>query len=178
VDSASGLHQRHSPYYIRRVRGDIKDPLTKFFIEKGVSYEPCVMKPDTTVVFSFPIRAPEGSPTRDDVTAVQHLALWLTYQRHWCEHKPSVTINVLEKEWPEVGAWVWNHFDEISGVSFLPMDGGSYRQAPYEAITEEQYNEMLAASVKSVNWDDMIEEEDTPKGSQTLACVGNVCEML
>lgn len=132
TDTASGIHPRHAPYYIRRVRGDNKDPLTQFLVAQGVPAEACVMKPNSTTVFSFPQRAPEGLVTRDDVTAIKHLELWLTYQRHWCEHKPSVTISVTEDEWPSVGAFVWQYFDEMSGVSFLPHDGGTYRQAPYE----------------------------------------------
>jgi ribonucleoside-triphosphate reductase len=178
VDSASGIHTRHSPYYIRRVRGDIKDPLTDFMISQGVSYEPCVMKPDTTVVFSFPIKAPEGAATREDLTALQHLELWLTYQRHWCEHKPSVTISVKESEWPEVGAWCWKNFDEISGVSFLPMDGGTYRQSPYEEIDKDAYDVMLLESVKTIDWSLLQEGEDTTVGSQELACTGGSCEIM
>jgi ribonucleoside-triphosphate reductase len=178
VDSASGIHTRHSPYYIRRVRGDIKDPLTDFMISQGVSYEPCVMKPDTTVVFSFPIKAPEGAATREDLTALQHLELWLTYQRHWCEHKPSVTISVKESEWPEVGAWCWKNFDEISGVSFLPMDGGTYRQSPYEEIDKDAYDVMLLESVKTIDWSLLQEGEDTTAGSQELACTGGSCEIM
>lgn len=177
VDSASGIHHRHSPYYIRRVRGDIKDPLTQFMISKGVPYEPCVMKPDTTVVFSFPKKAPEGATTRNDVTAMEHLDLWLTYQRHFCEHKPSITVSVKEDEWMEVGAFVWKHFDEISGVSFLPMDGGSYRQAPYEEITKDEYEVMYAASVKTIDWNEMIETEDVTTGTQELACTAGGCEI-
>lgn len=177
VDSASGIHQRHSPYYIRRVRGDIKDPLTTFMIAQGVPYEPCVMRPDSTVVFSFPKKAPQGVKTREDVTALEHLELWLSYQQHWCEHKPSITVSVTENEWPEVGAFVWKHFDEISGVSFLPMDGGSYRQAPYEEITEEQYDKMFAESVKTIDWSLMKEEVDNVEGAQMLACSGGVCEL-
>ncbi len=177
VDSASGIHHRHSPYYIRRVRGDIKDPLTQFMISKGVPYEPCVMKPDTTVVFSFPKKAPEGATTRNDVTAMEHLDLWLTYQRHFCEHKPSITVSVKEDEWMEVGAFVWKHFDEISGVSFLPMDGGSYRQAPYEEITKDEYDVMYAASVKTIDWNEMIEAEDVTTGTQELACTAGGCEI-
>lgn len=179
VDSASGIHHRHSPYYIRRVRGDIKDPLTQFMISKGVPYESCVMKPDTTVVFSFPKKAPEGATTRNDVTAMEHLDLWLTYQRHFCEHKPSITVSVKEDEWMDVGAFVWKHFDEISGVSFLPMDGGSYRQAPYEEITKEEYEVMYAASVKTIDWNEMIETEDVTTGIQELACSGGSgCEII
>ena len=118
VDSASGIHARHSPYYIRTVRGDSKDPLTQFMIDKGIPNEPCVMKPDSTVVFSFPVKSPEQAVTRNDMTAVEQLELWLTYQRHWCEHKPSVTISVRDSEWMAVGAFVYEHFDEMSGVSF------------------------------------------------------------
>jgi len=155
VNSASGIHTRHSPYYIRRVRGDKKDPLTKFLTEAGIPTEDCVMRPDSTAVFSFPVKAPENARTRDHLTALQHLDLWLMYQRHWCEHKPSVTISVKEDEWMDVGAWVWRNFDEISGISFLPWDGGTYRQAPYEECTKEQYEELLAKMPTSIAWDDL-----------------------
>ena len=177
VDAASGMHHRHSEYYIRRVRGDVKDPLTQFMISKGVPNEPCVMRPDSTVVFSFPMKSPKGAATREGATAKDHLELWLTYQRHYCEHKPSITVSVLEQEWPEVGAWVWNHFDEISGVSFLPMDGGTYRQAPYENLTKEQYEIMLKDSVKQIEWSEMLEGEDNIEGAQMLACTAGVCEL-
>lgn len=177
TDAASGMHHRHSKFYIRRVRGDIKDPLTKFMIDAGVSYEMDVMKPETTVVFSFPMKSPEGAATRGTATAIEHLKLWLTYQRHYCEHKPSITVSVKENEWPEVGAWVWKHFDEISGVSFLPMDGGSYRQAPYEETTEEEYEAMYAASVKDIDWSSLVEETDNIEGAQMLACTAGVCEI-
>ena len=177
TDSASGIHARHSEYYFRRVRGDIKDPLTMHLVHAGVHAEACVMKPDQTVVFTFPKKAPEGSVVRKDLTALQHLKLWLTYQRHWCEHKPSVTISVKEEEWPEVGAFVWQHFDEMSGVSFLPMDGGSYRQAPYEDCTKEQYEELLAKTPSSIDWDSLIEEDDNVEGVQTLACTAGGCEI-
>lgn len=177
VDSASGIHHRHSEYYIRRIRGDVKDPLTQFMIEQGVPYEPCVMRPESTVVFSFPKKAPDGAVTRDQCSAIGHLELWLTYQRHWCEHKPSITVSVMEKEWPEVGAWVWKHFDEISGVSFLPMDGGTYRQSPYEEINKEQYEKMLAESVKTIQWGLMVENTDETTGSQELACTAGGCEI-
>lgn len=177
TDSASGLHTRHSPFYIRRVRGDVKDPLTQFMIQKGVPAEPDVMKPESTVVFSFAKRAPEGALVRDDLTALQHLRLWLAYQRHYCEHKPSITVSVSEKEWPAVGAFVWEHFDEMSGVSFLPYDGGSYRQAPYEECTEEEYYALLAKIPTDVNWDEMMEETDNVEGTQTLACSANGCEI-
>jgi ribonucleoside-triphosphate reductase len=177
TDSASGLHTRHSKYYYRRVRGDVKDPLTQFMINQGVPYEPCVMKPESTVVFTFPKKAPEGALTRNDITAIQHLKLWLVYQRHYCEHKPSITVSVLEKEWPAVGAFVWEHFDEMSGVSFLPNDGGSYRQAPYEDCTEEDYNEMLKTIPTTIDWDSLIEHTDNVIGTQTLACSAGGCEI-
>jgi len=175
VDSASGIHPRHSKYYIRRVRGDAKDPLTQFLITQGVPHEACVYKPDQTVVFSFPQKAPAGI-TRSDVTPISHLELWLTYQRHWCEHKPSVTISVEEKDWPSVGAWTWDHFDEISGVSYLPYDGGTYRQAPYEECSEQEYNE-LKAKVPQINWELFKENTDNVEGAQQLACSAGVCEI-
>lgn len=176
TDSASGIHARHAPYYFRRVRGDLKDPLTQHMIAAGVQAEPCVMKPEQTVVFTFPKKAPEGALLRKDLTALQHLKLWLMYQRHWCEHKPSVTISVTEHEWPEVGAFVWQHFDEMSGVSFLPYDGGSYRQAPYEDCTKEQYEELLAKTPSTINWD-LVEVDDNVEGVQTLACTAAGCEV-
>ena len=176
TDTASGIHPRHAPFYIRRVRGDNKDPLTQFLISQGIPAEPCVMKPNTTTVFSFPQRAPDGLVTRDDVDAIKHLELWLTYQRYWCEHKPSVTISVTENEWPSVGAFVWNHFDEMSGVSFLPHDGGTYRQAPYETCDEAQYNKLLA-EMPSIDWHAFLENRDNVEGAQMLACVAGVCEL-
>jgi len=175
VDSASGIHPRHSKFYIRRVRGDKKDPLTQFLIQQGIPNEACVYKPDQTVVFSFPQRAPEGL-TRSDVTPISHLELWLTYQRHWCHHKPSVTISVEEKDWPSVGAWTWENFSEISGVSYLPYDGGTYRQAPYEECSEEDYNK-LKANIPQINWEDFKENTDNVEGAQTLACSAGSCEI-
>ena len=175
VDSASGIHPRHSKYYIRRVRGDSKDPLTQFLIGQGVPNEPCVYKPTQTTVFSFPIKAPDGL-TRDDVSSIDHLGLWLTYQRYWCEHKPSVTVSVEEKDWPEVGAWVWKHFDEMSGVSFLPQDNGTYRQAPYTNCTEQEYLDLLAIMPK-LDWSIFKEDTDNVEGVQTLACSSGSCEI-
>jgi ribonucleoside-diphosphate reductase alpha chain len=177
VDSASGIHTRHSKYYIRRVRGDKKDPLTKFLIDKGVYAEDCVMRPESTVVFSFPVKAPEQARIRDDLTALDHLDLWMQYQRHWCEHKPSVTISVKEDEWMDVGAWVWRNFDEISGISFLPYDGGTYRQAPYEECSKEIYESLLAATPQDINWDELNESEDNVEGAQELACSAGACEI-
>jgi len=175
VDSASGIHPRHAKYYIRRVRGDKKDPLSQFLIQQGIPNEECVYKPTQTVVFSFPQKAPDGL-TRDDVTPIKHLELWLTYQRHWCEHKPSVTISVEEKDWPSVGAWTWENFSEISGVSYLPYDGGTYRQAPYEECTEEEYNE-LKAKIPTINWSELKEVTDNVEGAQMLACSAGSCEV-
>ena len=175
VDSASGIHPRHAKYYIRRVRGDKKDPLSQFLIQQGIPNEECVYKPTQTVVFSFPQKAPDGL-TRDDVTPIKHLELWLTYQRFWCEHKPSVTISVEEKDWPSVGAWTWENFSEISGVSYLPYDGGTYRQAPYEECTEEEYNE-LKAKIPTINWSELKEVTDNVEGVQTLACSAGNCEI-
>ena len=177
VDSASGMHTRHAPFYFRRVRADNKDPLTQFMIKAGIPNEPDVTKPHATTIFTFPKKAPEGGLTRKDLSAVQHLRLWLLFQRHWCEHKPSVTISVSEKEWPTVGAFVWEHFDEMSGVSFLPYDGGSYRQAPYEDCTEQQYHELLSKLPHDLDWDSIIETDDNVEGVQTLACTGGVCEL-
>jgi len=175
VNSASGIHPRHSKYYIRRVRGDKKDPLTAFLVSQGVPAEDCVYKPTQTTVFSFPQKAPAGL-VRDDVSPISHLELWLRYQRDWCEHKPSVTISVEEKDWPAVGAWVWEHFGEISGVSFLPYDGGTYRQAPYEETTEEGYKELLA-KIPKLDWTLFKEETDNVEGTQMLACVAGSCEI-
>jgi ribonucleoside-diphosphate reductase alpha chain len=180
VDSASGIHARHSPYYVRTVRGDNKDPLTKFMIDKGVPNEPCVMKGDTTTVFSFPIKSPEGAVTRNDMTAVEQLEMWLIYQRSWCEHKPSVTISVRDEEWMEVGAFVYKHFDEMSGVSFLPHSDHTYQQAPYQDCTKEDYEELLAIMPKSIDWSELseYENEDNTAGSQTMACSGDTCEIV
>ena len=175
VDSASGIHPRHSKFYIRRVRGDKKDPLTTFLVEQGVPSEDCVYKPTQTTVFSFPQKAPDGL-TRSDVTPISHLSLWLTYQREWCEHKPSVTISVEEKDWPSVGAWTWDHFDQISGVSYLPYDGGTYRQAPYEECTEAEYKE-LKAKMPVIDWTKFQEITDNVEGAQMLACVSGVCDI-
>ena len=179
TDAASGIHARHNNYYIRTVRADRKDPLCQMMIDLGFPAENCVMKPDHTMVFSFPMKA-EGSITRNDMTAIEHLELWLTYQRHWCEHKPSITITVREHEWMEVGAWVYNHFDEISGISFLPHSDHSYRQAPYQDCTKEEYEAAFAKMPKNVDWTMLInyEKEDKTVGTQTFACSGDKCEVV
>lgn len=177
VDSASGIHPRHSRFYYRRVRGDAKDPLTRFMVNAGIPAEPDVAHPSNVVVFTFPKKAPDSALVRDDLSSVDHLKLWLIYQRHYCEHKPSVTISVKEADWPSVGAWVWENFDELSGVSFLPYDGGIYRQPPYEETTKEAYEELAAKLPTKINWDELIEEEDNGEGAQSLACVAQSCEL-
>jgi len=179
VDSASGIHARHSQYYIRTVRGDTKDPLTQFMTDQGIPSEPCVMKPDTTVVFSFPVKAPMGAVVTSDLTAIEQLETWLAYQRHWCEHKPSVTINVRADEWFEVGAFVYKHFDEMSGVSFLPYSEHTYQQAPYQEVDEATYQDALAKMPKEIDWTKLseYEAEDNTVGTQTFACVGS-CEIV
>jgi ribonucleoside-diphosphate reductase alpha chain len=175
--TASGIHPQHSQYYIRRVRADNKDPLTQFMIQAGFVAEPCVMKPDSTTVFSFPVKVADGALLREDLSAIKHLRLWLLFQRHYCEHKPSVTISVREDEWMEVGAWVYKHFDEVTGVSFLPMDGGTYKQAPYEECTEEQYNQLRMLVPDSVDWENFKEYDDNVEGVQTLSCTAGGCEI-
>ena len=177
VDSASGIHTRHSKYYVRRVRGDKKDPLSTFMTDQGIPSEDCVLRPESTTVFSFPKKSPDSALLREDITAIEHLELWLMYQKHWCEHKPSVTISVEEHEWPEVGSWIWKNFDDVSGVSFLPYDGGTYKQAPYEECTEEEYKELLHKMPKSIEWNSLIEIDDNVEGAQTLACTAGACEI-
>lgn len=179
VDSASGIHARHSPYYIRTVRADKKDPLAIMMKDMGFPVEDDVTKPEHTYVFSFPIKSPDHAVFRSDMTAIEQLELWLTYQRHWSEHKPSVTINVKEHEWPEVGAWVYNNFDEISGVSFLPHSDHVYAQAPYQDCTKEQYEALLAKMPKNIDWMKLAEYEKTDRteSAQTLACVAGGCEI-
>lgn len=177
VDSASGIHSRHSAYYIRRIRMDKKDPLYGYLKDTGVEVEDEVHNPESTAVFSFPMKAPVGAVTRTDKTALAQLDLWLVYQRYWCEHKPSVTISVKDDEWVEVGAWVWKHFDEVSGVSFLPFSDHTYQQAPYEDITEAVYNEMIVKVPKSIDWTLLVEDTDNTEGAQTLACVSGTCEI-
>ena len=180
VDSASGIHARHSAYYIRTVRGDNKDPLTQFMKDQGIPNEPCVMKPETTTVFSFPQRSPQGAITRNDMTAIEQLSLWLTYQRNWCEHKPSVTVTVRDHEWLEVGAWVYKYFDEVSGVSFLPHSDHTYQQAPYQDCSEREYLDALALMPERIDWTKLsdYEKEDMTKSSQTFACSSGVCEIV
>jgi ribonucleoside-diphosphate reductase alpha chain len=179
VDSASGIHARHSPYYIRTVRADKKDPLAVMMKEMGFPVEDDITKPDHTYVFSFPQKSPEHAVFRKDMSAIEQLELWLTYQRHWCEHKPSVTVSVKEEEWMTVGAWVYEHFDEMSGVSFLPFSDHVYKQAPYQDCTKEEYEALASKMPKNVNWMDLAkyEKQDTTTGTQELACVAGGCEI-
>jgi ribonucleoside-diphosphate reductase alpha chain len=180
VDSASGIHARHSDYYVRTVRGDNKDPLTQFMKDAGIPAEPDVMKPDSTTVFSFPMKSPSGAITRTEMTAIEQLDYWLLFQRHWCEHKPSVTISVKEHEWMRVGAWVYDNFDEVSGISFLPFSEHTYKQAPYQDIEEEEYDILTKAMPTAIDWSRLqeFEKEDTTTGSKELACAAGVCEMV
>ena len=181
VGVSSGIHPWYSEYYIRTVRADNKDPLTAFLKAAGIPSEPDVTKPDNTTVFSYPIKAPEGAVVTKNLTAISHLELWKTYREHWTEHNPSVTINVREDEWMEVGAWVYKNFDSVGGVSFLPAsDGHTYRQAPYQEITKEEYEAAVAKMPKTISWEDLalFEKEDTTTGTQELACVAGVCEIV
>ncbi len=180
VDSASGIHARHALHYIRTVRGDNKDPLTQMMKDQRIPNAPCVMKPDTTTVFSFPQKSPNKAVTRNDMSAIEQLEMWLTYQRHWCEHKPSVTVTVRSDEWMEVGAFVYKHFDEMSGVSFLPHSDHTYQQAPYQDCTKDDYKKLSAIMPKSIDWSKLseYEQEDNTVAMQTMACTGDVCEMV
>ena len=180
VGVSSGMHAWHSEYYIRTVRGDKKDPITQFLKDSSIPAEDDAMKPNDTTVFSFPVKAPKYAITRDKVTAIQQLEIWLTYQRHWCEHKPSITVSVKEDEWMEVGAWVYKHFDEVSGISFLPYSEHSYVQAPYQEVTKDQYEDMLAKMPKVIDWTalSLYELEDSTTGTQALACVSGECEIV
>ena len=179
VDAASGIHARHNPYYIRTVRGDKKDPLTKMMVDQGFPVEDDVMNPSHTSVFSFPMKVDSNAVFRTDMSAIEQLELWLTYQKHWCEHKPSVTISVKESEWMEVGAWTYKHFDYMSGVSFLPFSEHTYKQAPYQDIQKEEYEILLDKMPKNVEWSKLAEYEKTDMtiGAQELACAAGFCEI-
>ena len=180
VDSASGIHARHAPYYVRTVRADKKDPLAKMMYDQGFPCEDDVTKPEHTWVFSFPVKGPAKGVYRKDMNALEQLNLWKIYQEHWCEHKPSITISVKEEEWMEVGAWVYGNFDMMSGVSFLPMSDHTYRQAPYQDCTKEQYDELFRKMPKNINWMKLqeYEEQDMTSGSQELACSAGSCEIV
>jgi len=180
VDSASGIHARHNPFYIRTVRADNKDPLCKLMKNMGFPNEVDITKPEHTTVFSFPQKSPKGATCRNDMTALEQLELWKVYAESWCEHKPSVTISVKEDEWVEVAAWVYDHFDSISGISFLPFSEHAYRQAPYQDCTEEEYKEALKTMPKNVDWAELskYESQDYTIASQELACTAGGCEII
>ena len=180
VDSASGIHTRHNDYYFRRVRADSKDPIAQLMEDQGIPCEADIMKPSSVKVFTFPMKAPKGAVLRNDRSAIEQLELWLTYQRYYCEHKPSVTVSVKEHEWMEVGAWVYKYFDEVSGVSFLPHSDHSYQQAPYEDCTKAEYTALAKTMPKEVDWGliSQYELEDTTIGNKELACTGSVCELV
>jgi ribonucleoside-triphosphate reductase len=180
VGVSSGMHPWHSPYYIRTVRGSKGDPISTFLKEVGIPVEDDVMKPNDTYVFSFPVKAPEGAIVRNDLTALDHLNTWLVYQRAWCEHKPSITVSVKEDEWMEVGAWVYKNFDEVSGISFLPSSDHSYKQAPYQEVTKEEYEDLLSKMPKTIRWEDLsfYETEDGTDASPILACSAGECEIV
>ena len=179
VDAASGIHARHNPYYIRTVRGDKKDPLTKMMVDQGFPVEDDAMNPSHTAVFSFPMKVDQSAIFRTDMNAIEQLELWLTYQKHWCEHKPSVTISVKEHEWLEVGAWVYENFDWMSGVSFLPFSEHTYKQAPYQDCTKQEYEFLVDKMPKTVEWSKLSEYEitDMTIGAQELACAAGFCEI-
>ena len=180
VDSASGIHARHSPYYVRTVRADNKDPLCKMMKKQGFPNEPDITKPHHTTVFSFPMKSPKSAICRNDMTAWKQLSLWYTYAKNWCEHKPSVTVSVKEDEWVNTAAWVYENFDDISGISFLPFSDHTYRQAPYQDCSKKEYEEMLKVMPKAVNWKSLadFEKQDYTIASQELACTGpDGCEL-
>jgi ribonucleoside-diphosphate reductase alpha chain len=180
VGVSSGMHAWHNDYYIRTVRGDKKDPLTEFLKDSGIPAEDDFMKPQDTTVFSFPVKAPNGSITRNELTAIEHLETWLVYQRSWCEHKPSITVSVRDDEWMEVGAWVYKYFDELSGISFLPYSDHTYKQAPYQDITKSDYDTLVSQMPVNIDWNalSLYETEDTTTGTQALACVSGECELV
>ena len=180
VNSASGIHARHSAHYIRTVRGDKKDPLSKFMIDKGVPAEDDITQPENTTVFSFPVESPDNAVTRNDQSAVEQLNLWLIYQKNWCEHKPSVTITVKEDEWLDVGAWVYNNFDNVAGISFLPHSDHTYKQAPYQECSKKEYLDLLKKMPKKLDWQELVdyEVEDSTRGGQELACSADACEIV
>jgi len=180
VNCASGIHPRFAKYYIRTVRADKKDPLAMMMKNMGFPVEDDVTKPEYNYVFSFPVEAPANAIVSEEVGAIDHLELWKTYQDHWTEHKPSITVYLRDDDWMEVGAWVYRHFDSISGIAFLPYSGHSYRQAPFQEITKEEYDKLLAKMPKDVDWGKLkeFELEDTTSSSKTMACSAGQCELV
>jgi ribonucleoside-diphosphate reductase alpha chain len=180
TNSSSGMHPWYDDFYLRTVRGDNKDPMTQFMIAAGVPNEPDVAAPDSTTVFYFAKKAPEGARTRNDLTALEHLEIWKAYKIFWTEHNPSITVNVKEDEWIEVANWVYENWDVVDGISFLPYDSGTYRQAPYQACDETTYRQFLADTPLDIDWSmlELFEKEDTTTGSQSLACTANSCTVV
>ena len=180
VGVSSGIHPWHAPYYIRTVRADNSDPLTAFLKSAGIPNEPCVSKPENTTIFSFPIKAPDNAIVNNSITAIEHLEIWKTYRTHWTEHNPSITVYIKEDEWLDVGAWVFKNFDSIGGISFLPATDHIYKQAPYQEISKEKYEEAVANMPKDIKWSDLssYEKEDSTTGTQELSCVAGVCEIV
>ena len=180
VNHYSIVTLRWSEYYIRTVRGDNKDPITQLLINSGIPNEPDLMSPNHVTVFSFPQKAPDGAKTRKDITALDHLEIWKNLQDYYCEHKPSITVNVKEKEWLQVQSWVWDNFDQVSGIAFLPYDEHSYKQAPYQEITKDRYEELMKTFPTKIDWSRLPEYEksDETQGLQDLACSGGVCEVV
>ena len=180
VNAASGIHPRHNDYYIRTIRADKKDPLTQFLIDKGFPWEDAAENPDSTVVFSFPFKSPTNAVNRKDISAIDHLTLWKIYANHWCEHKPSITVSLKEPEWLEVANFVYTNFDDMSGISFLPMTEHMYKQAPYQDCNKETYFSLLEKMPIGVNWESFssYEKEDLTSGTQELACTADACEVV
>ena len=180
ANTSSGIHPRFSEFYIRRVRVDTKDPMCEFMINQGIPHEPCVMRPQNTMVFSFPMKAPKGTITQDDHNAMDHLELWKEYQLHWCEHKPSVTVTYTDDNFMEMGQWVWDNWDIISGISFLPKQDHCYDQAPFEKMDAMGYNQLRMKMPEFIDWAELQEYEKTDHtvASATLACSGGSCELI
>lgn len=178
-NTASGIHSRHSEFYIRTVRQTNSDPLTQFMKDQGIPWEPCAVRPESTTIFSFPIKAPDGAVTRKDISAIDHLNLWALYNKYWAEHQVSITVNVREEEWVGVAGWVYDNFNSITGVSFLPYDTGSYKQAPFQECSEQEYLDMLSKMPVSLDWSLLseYEKEDATEGARELACAGGSCEI-
>jgi ribonucleoside-triphosphate reductase len=180
TESSSGMHPWYGEYYFRTIRADNKDPMTQFMIEIGIPHEPDVMAPESTTIFTFPQAAPKNALTRNDLTAVEHLEIWKAYKTSWTEHNPSITINVKDDEWIEVASWVYDNWEYVGGISFLPYDSGNYKQAPYQDVSETDYKQWAAEMPKAIDWSWLsdYETEDMTVGSQSLACVANSCEVV
>tara|TARA_R100000152_G_C6780593_1_gene213559 strand:- start:2436 stop:4349 length:1914 start_codon:yes stop_codon:yes gene_type:complete len=178
--TSSGMHPRYSLYYIRRARIDVKDPICQFMIDKNIPHEPCIASPDKTMIFSFPISSPAGAMTQQEIDPVNHLDLWLEYQKSWCDHKPSITVSYTDENFLEVGHWVWSNWDYVSGISFLPYDNNVYDQAPFESISKADYDKLMDQMPEEIDWLGLTryETDDMTTSSQELACQGGACEVV